>query len=61
MPKGVMLSHDNCTWTIGSLKLVRKRVLTKHVVVSYLPLSHTAAMMADLVAPMLDASHVYFA
>lgn len=29
--------------------------------VSYLPLSHVAAQFSDIVAPLDEASHVYFA
>ncbi|XP_068165644.1 long-chain-fatty-acid--CoA ligase ACSBG2-like [Antennarius striatus] len=50
-PKGVMLSHDNVTWT--ALCVSRHANLTEapeaqEVVVSYLPLSHVAAQMIDV-------------
>ncbi|XP_068599569.1 long-chain-fatty-acid--CoA ligase ACSBG2 [Brachionichthys hirsutus] len=50
-PKGVMLSHDNITWT--ALSVSRHANLTEapqaqEVVVSYLPLSHIAAQMIDI-------------
>ncbi|XP_068175831.1 long-chain-fatty-acid--CoA ligase ACSBG2-like isoform X2 [Antennarius striatus] len=50
-PKGVMLSHDNVTWT--ALSVSRHASLTEapqaqEVVVSYLPLSHIAAQMIDI-------------
>lgn len=61
MPKGVMLSHDNLTWTLKSLKMVRKKLVKVHKMVSYLPLSHVAAQMADVIMPLLDGAQLFFA
>uniref|UniRef100_UPI00358FD0E0 long-chain-fatty-acid--CoA ligase ACSBG2-like n=1 Tax=Myxine glutinosa TaxID=7769 RepID=UPI00358FD0E0 len=50
-PKGVMLSHDNITWTAMRLKEILKigsPQEMQHQAVSYLPLSHIAAQMCDI-------------
>lgn len=63
-PKGVMLSHDNVTWTaLIAGKDVRLREATDHqeIVVSYLPLSHVAAQMIDIWLPMRFGGATYFA
>ncbi|XP_033858028.1 long-chain-fatty-acid--CoA ligase ACSBG2-like isoform X2 [Acipenser ruthenus] len=63
-PKGVMLSHDNITWTASA---TGKTVKLKHaceaqeVVVSYLPLSHIAAQMIDIWLPIKYGGVIYFA
>ncbi|EPQ19040.1 Long-chain-fatty-acid--CoA ligase ACSBG2 [Myotis brandtii] len=63
-PKGVMLSHDNITWLAGTvakdLKLACASV-KQEVVVSYLPLSHVAALMMDIWLPMKVGGCTYFA
>ena len=66
VPKAVMLSHDNITWTA--------RVMWEwvsegfdfaeqgpHHVVSYLPLSHIAAQMQDIYCAMFGGCTVWFA
>uniref|UniRef100_A0A673IEQ5 Long-chain-fatty-acid--CoA ligase ACSBG2 n=1 Tax=Sinocyclocheilus rhinocerous TaxID=307959 RepID=A0A673IEQ5_9TELE len=63
-PKGVMLSHDNLTWT--AFATGRDVSLTdadklQEVVVSYLPLSHIAAQMIDVWLPMKAGGVTYFA
>ncbi|KAL1270036.1 hypothetical protein QQF64_032325 [Cirrhinus molitorella] len=63
-PKGVMLSHDNLTWT--AFATGRDVSLTdadklQEVVVSYLPLSHIAAQMLDIWLPMKAGGITYFA
>ncbi|XP_076580356.1 long-chain-fatty-acid--CoA ligase ACSBG2 [Chaetodon auriga] len=63
-PKGVMLSHDNLTWT--ALSTSRHVHLTdatqaQEVVVSYLPLSHIAAQMVDIWVTMKVGGATYFA
>ncbi|XP_055077286.1 long-chain-fatty-acid--CoA ligase ACSBG2 isoform X2 [Periophthalmus magnuspinnatus] len=63
-PKGVMLSHDNLTWT--ALSTCRHVHLTEasvsqEVVVSYLPLSHIAAQMVDIWVTMKVGGATYFA
>ena len=62
MPKGVMLSHDNLTWTKKSMDEYHKRdEIDELKLVSYLPLSHVAALFADLITPLMNRYHVYFA
>ncbi|XP_049576241.2 long-chain-fatty-acid--CoA ligase ACSBG2 isoform X1 [Syngnathus scovelli] len=63
-PKGVMLSHDNLTWT--ALSTARHVGLTdatesQEVVVSYLPLSHIAAQMVDIWLTMRVGGVTHFA
>ncbi|XP_054913943.1 long-chain-fatty-acid--CoA ligase ACSBG2 isoform X2 [Poeciliopsis prolifica] len=63
-PKGVMLSHDNITWTAHSTSLhVRLTDATEaqEKVVSYLPLSHVAAQMVDIWVTMKVGGMTYFA
>lgn len=55
-----MLSHDNITWTTGSLRDVVD-VNSSDRLVSYLPLSHVAAQLIDIHAPMLVGGCVCFA
>ncbi|CDI80755.1 very long-chain acyl-CoA synthetase, putative [Eimeria acervulina] len=59
-PKGVMLSHDNITWT-ASLMAQIVSLSNKDRIISFLPLSHIAAQVVDLVAPLIMGSTVYFA
>ena len=59
-PKGVMLSHDNLTWTANSaIGLIGGRA--EDQVVSYLPLSHIAEQVASLHGPMAFGASVTFA
>ncbi|XP_034561105.1 long-chain-fatty-acid--CoA ligase ACSBG2 isoform X1 [Notolabrus celidotus] len=63
-PKGVMLSHDNVTWTaLATCSHVRLRdaTHTQESVVSYLPLSHVAAQMVDIWCTMKVGGATYFA
>ncbi|XP_028672029.2 long-chain-fatty-acid--CoA ligase ACSBG2 [Erpetoichthys calabaricus] len=63
-PKGVMLSHDNITWTAyGTGKMVQLRDAPdmQETVISYLPLSHIAAQMIDLWLPIQHGASTYFA
>lgn len=63
-PKGVMLSHDNLTWTAAAagsfIRLSDAHDRQEHVV-SYLPLSHIAAQMSDIWSAMTFGVQVYFA
>ncbi|CDJ62618.1 very long-chain acyl-CoA synthetase, putative [Eimeria necatrix] len=59
-PKGVMLSHDNLTWT-ASLMAQIVSLSPQDRIVSLLPLSHVAAQIVDLVAPLIMGTSVYFA
>ncbi|XP_057697072.1 long-chain-fatty-acid--CoA ligase ACSBG2 isoform X2 [Corythoichthys intestinalis] len=63
-PKGVMLSHDNLTWTaLATSRHVRLTDATEsqEVVVSYLPLSHIAAQMVDIWVTMRVGGVTHFA
>ncbi|XP_058491860.1 long-chain-fatty-acid--CoA ligase ACSBG2-like [Solea solea] len=60
-PKGVMLSHDNLTWTAHTAATLVDFTYTSEVLVSYLPLSHVAAQMVDLWLSIVFAGTVYFA
>lgn len=60
-PKAVMLSHDNIlhdTQLLFSLLQLKKK---SEIFISYLPLSHVAAQLADIMGTVLAASTVYFA
>jgi long-subunit acyl-CoA synthetase (AMP-forming) len=59
-PKGVMLSHDNLTWTAhAAIGLIGGKADDQ--VVSYLPLSHIAEQVASLHGPMAFGACVTFA
>jgi len=61
-PKGVMLSHDNLTfdaYTIGMR--LPCFVPGNETIVSYLPLSHVAAQMVDIIMTLTYGVTVYFA
>lgn len=59
-PKGVMLSHDNITWTANAAIGLIGCSATDEVV-SYLPLSHIAEQVASLHGPMAFGACVTFA
>jgi long-chain-fatty-acid--CoA ligase ACSBG len=65
VPKTVMLSHDNITWTA---RIMWDWVASgfnfeeqQHQIVSYLPLSHIAAQMQDIYCAMCGGCAVWFA
>ncbi|XP_023674250.1 long-chain-fatty-acid--CoA ligase ACSBG2-like isoform X2 [Paramormyrops kingsleyae] len=63
-PKGVMLSHDNITWTaLIAAETVRLNdgTVSQEEIVSYLPLSHIAAQMIDIWLTMRIGGVAYFA
>jgi long-chain-fatty-acid--CoA ligase ACSBG len=65
-PKGCMLSHDNLTWTAipmmnGVISFAPQLGTHEHRVVSYLPLSHIAGLMVDLISQFIGGHEVYFA
>ncbi|XP_008292383.1 long-chain-fatty-acid--CoA ligase ACSBG2-like [Stegastes partitus] len=60
-PKGVMLSHDNMTWTASMASKLLNKNIDKEVLVSYLPLSHVAAQMIDIWVSMSLGATTYFA
>ncbi|KAI1900481.1 hypothetical protein AGOR_G00050380 [Albula goreensis] len=60
-PKGVMLSHDNITWTANAAGTMTQLKMGDEAVVSYLPLSHVAAQVNDMWICMRFAGTTYFA
>lgn len=59
-PKGVMLTHDNLTWTSqAAIGLIGGNA--EDEVISYLPLSHIAEQVASLHGPMAFGACVWFA
>ncbi|XP_060037508.1 long-chain-fatty-acid--CoA ligase ACSBG2 isoform X3 [Erinaceus europaeus] len=63
-PKGVMLSHDNITWTAGAVAKdlgLHMAAEKQEVVVSYLPLSHIAAQIMDVWIPLKIGAFTYCA
>ncbi|CAM9388837.1 unnamed protein product, partial [Ectocarpus fasciculatus] len=60
-PKAVMISHDNVTWTVANL--LDNYLMASHAdrFLSYLPLSHIAAQMIDIHAPMYLGASTWFA
>ncbi|XP_056314506.1 long-chain-fatty-acid--CoA ligase ACSBG2-like isoform X1 [Danio aesculapii] len=60
-PKGVMLSHDNITWTASAAGHMIKLKMAEEEVVSYLPLSHVAAQINDMWISMRIAGVTSFA
>ncbi|KAI5100501.1 long-chain-fatty-acid--CoA ligase ACSBG1 isoform X1 [Silurus meridionalis] len=64
MPKGVMLSHDNITWTshhVSRAGDMQPAEIKQESIVSYLPLSHIAAQIYDLWTGIQWGELVYFA
>ena len=50
-PKAVMLSHDNLTWSARSLQTSFGHVIgERHKMISFLPLSHIAGQMIDILS-----------
>uniref|UniRef100_A0A8C2V6S2 long-chain-fatty-acid--CoA ligase n=1 Tax=Chinchilla lanigera TaxID=34839 RepID=A0A8C2V6S2_CHILA len=63
-PTGVMLSHDNITWTAGAVVKDLRLPATsgkQERVLSYLPLSHVATQMIDIWIPLKIGSLIHFA
>ncbi|KAM9744488.1 long-chain-fatty-acid--CoA ligase ACSBG2-like isoform 1-T2 [Menidia menidia] len=60
-PKGVMLSHDNITWTARTASSMINADYGVEVLVSYLPLSHVAAQLIDIWISMSLGGITYFA
>lgn len=60
-PKGVMINHDNVTWTAlaSAERLCAEK--GKDRIISYLPLSHIAAQIVDIFIATSIAASVYFA
>ncbi|KAM6168062.1 long-chain-fatty-acid--CoA ligase ACSBG2-like [Erethizon dorsatum] len=63
-PTGVMLSHDNITWTAGAVARDLGLPATsgkQERVLSYLPLSHISAQMMDIWIPLKIRALTHFA
>ncbi|XP_051551981.1 long-chain-fatty-acid--CoA ligase ACSBG2-like isoform X2 [Myxocyprinus asiaticus] len=60
-PKGVMLSHDNITWTANAAGIMTRLKMGEEQLVSYLPLSHVAAQVNDMWICMRFAGITSFA
>lgn len=60
-PKGVMLSHDNLSWTSQALIEVGGGRSHDEIALSYLPLSHIAEQMTTIHMPTTVGATVYFA
>eukprot|EP00696_Hemimastix_kukwesjijk_P019251 gnl/Hemi2/8468_TR2929_c0_g1_i1.p1 gnl/Hemi2/8468_TR2929_c0_g1~~gnl/Hemi2/8468_TR2929_c0_g1_i1.p1 ORF type:complete len:656 (-),score=207.83 gnl/Hemi2/8468_TR2929_c0_g1_i1:111-2078(-) len=60
-PKAVMISHDNVTWTANCFNDFNFNWGPDDHFISYLPLSHIAAQMADIHGPIATGSQVWFA
>eukprot|EP00731_Ephydatia_muelleri_P030982 Em0022g496a len=60
-PKGVMLSHDNITWTLKAIKSTFNLGFGEDHGVSYMPLSHTAGQISEVFMPLLLGGTVHFA
>ena len=59
-PKGVMISHDNLTWTAGTV-VEATGASDDDCLISYLPLSHIAEQIISLHAPMVAGLTCWFA
>uniref|UniRef100_A0A1B6E357 long-chain-fatty-acid--CoA ligase n=1 Tax=Clastoptera arizonana TaxID=38151 RepID=A0A1B6E357_9HEMI len=59
--KAVMLSHDNLTWDAKCAGEYLEVEQGKESIVSFLPLSHVAAQLADIYIPITFAAKVAFA
>lgn len=60
-PKAVMISHDNITWIVRVVVDILGGVDNSDRLVSYLPLSHVAAQLIDIHAPICTGISLYFA
>jgi len=60
-PKGALLSQDNLTWTSASVKACYDMKEGEEVMVSYLPVSHIVAQVADIWMVPIIGGTVHFA
>lgn len=62
-PKAVMLTNDNLTWTATNTahKSLAVPLTSEDRIISFLPLSHIAAQMLDMYAPLVSGLKIYFA
>jgi len=61
VPKGVMMSQDNLTWTVQVAQEMYKWRWDEEHAVSYLPLSHVAAQIVDIYLAAYGGASVWFA
>jgi long-chain-fatty-acid--CoA ligase ACSBG len=61
-PKAVMLSHDNLSWTSETMLVDYRNPPGSPIdrIVSFLPLSHVAAQMLDVIGPLVGPCTAYF-
>jgi long-chain acyl-CoA synthetase len=59
-PKGVMLTHDNLSWTANALSTLMSAGSSDRLL-SYLPLSHIAEQMLTIHGPIVTGGEVFFA
>jgi long-chain-fatty-acid--CoA ligase ACSBG len=59
-PKGVMISQDNITFLVRAGQMNNKFKVGEYDLVSYLPLSHMAALLIDIYGLMQMAGTTYF-
>jgi len=60
-PKGVLLSHDNYMWTATECLKLSGLQSEDERIVSYLPLSHSAAQIIDIFGSLSCTATVFFA
>ena len=60
-PKGVMISHDNYTWTASYTAKNFNMDFGNERMVSYLPLSHVASQVIDIASSLITGAEVSFA
>uniref|UniRef100_K3W526 AMP-dependent synthetase/ligase domain-containing protein n=1 Tax=Globisporangium ultimum (strain ATCC 200006 / CBS 805.95 / DAOM BR144) TaxID=431595 RepID=K3W526_GLOUD len=65
-PKAVMISHDNFIWTIRSVMGMIERsfgvaMSNNDRLVSFLPMSHVASQLIDIMLPVVGGLQCYFA
>lgn len=61
-PKAVMATHDSLIWTARQTQaMIYDANVPQEHMISFLPLSHIAAQMLDLVGPLASGATVWFA
>lgn len=58
VPKAVMLSHDNMTWTVRCIRNMSTQIEDRQRCVSFLPLSHIAGQIVDIMC--ISTVYLYF-
>ena len=59
--KGVLLTHDNFTYLISVFRELKPPLPSSLRLLSYLPLSHIAALFFDCIGPVEEGATVFFA